>query len=498
MNGPTLDTYYETPEQVRGATGILYNSLWFPFLDKAYQSVGDVRSGNMFTWDVQYSSFMNMTVQSTDNQVGNAWAAFYKIIGWSNSLIVTFEQKAELYGEQDFLTHGIAEARFMRGVAYFYVARLWENAPIITDPIAMAASGDYDVPRYHQADILRFAIEDLEFAEGILPPTDNPGRVTSLSATGMLAEIYLYRGSLSDDAADYDMAIQKAGEVINSGNYALYDDYMGMFTSSTHNNNIESIFSLQWVADGEWGSNNSLQAYLAPAPLLEPVTGTGWSAIVPSLDLLGSYEDGDARRGWSVMEHGFQKSDWVNDFFPNGFTYDTTEAYNPPEVTQSIRTATLSNVLKHVVGPGTNGEPVAAQRSSLATPILRYADVLLTYAEATARKAGGTTSDGIAVGYFNEVRQRAQLGTKSTIDLMDILHERRVEFAFEGKYWFDLQRMGFDRANEIIEAQERGYLGEGGDTNSTRVSLQSLYLPIPQAETVNNPSLNEPPVSYFE
>jgi hypothetical protein len=89
------------------------------------------------------------------------------------------------------------------------------------------------------------------------------------------------------------------------------------------------------------------------------------------------------------------------------------------------------------------------------TMILRYSDVLLIYAEAVLGTEG-STSDAAALSAFNNVRQRAGLLPKESITLDDIMHERRVEFAFEGDYWFDIQRQGFAKAKQIIEAQNRG------------------------------------------
>lgn len=86
--------------------------------------------------------------------------------------------------------------------------------------------------------MLRFALEELKKAEAGLPEADVPGRVTKYSAKGMMAKLYLYR-------KDYDSAKAKALEVINSAKYDLVSDYKGMFTSSSFNNNKESLFSTQ-------------------------------------------------------------------------------------------------------------------------------------------------------------------------------------------------------------------------------------------------------------
>jgi hypothetical protein len=134
------------------------------------------------------------------------------------------------------------------------------------------------------------------------------------------------------------------------------------------------------------------------------------------------------------------------------------------------------------------------------TYILRYADVLLIYAEASMAGAASTNDAG-ALKAYNQVHNRAGLPSVSTITLDDVLHERKVEFAYEGDYWFDIQRQGFAKAQQMIAAQERGTLGGDGKLTSFKATLNSasqLYLPVPQAETVIDPLLLDPAVAYYK
>src|SRR5690606_25998752 len=108
-----------------------------------------------------------------------------------------------------------------------------------------------------------------------LRENDDPGRVIQLSASGMMAKVYLY-------LKDYENAKLKAAKVMDSKKYKLYPDYEMMFTSSSANNNEESLFALQWLASGGYAIGNPIQAYVGPEPLLKPTTGAGWSAIIPS------------------------------------------------------------------------------------------------------------------------------------------------------------------------------------------------------------------------
>ncbi len=515
LDQPTVATFYNTAAQVKGATGTLYGLPWFDYQDKAFACIGEIMGGNSWTGDGQYAAFMNFSVSTTDPRLNEAWNAFYRIMGSANVLINTFNDKKALGGDPAVLDPGIAEARFIRGVAVFFIARIWGDAPIVTDPGALAITGEFQIPRYVQDDLLRFAIEDFQYAEANLPDVGDKGRVTKWSAKGMMSKVYLYK-------KDYANAKLKAGEVIASNKFSLFGDYFGMFSVSANNNNPESLFALQWVNSSQWGTQNSLQAYTAPANLL--ITSDGWSSTIPSLDLLSAYQSGDKRRKWSIMQHGniyptmkpvrpaTSPNDIAfNDFMKNGYVYDTggtAQTRNNPLL--NVRNSSRSNFSKYVVGPGSATEPVEKQKTQINTYLLRYADILLIYAEATLG-ASASTTDAAALDAFNKVHNvRAGLPVATSLTADDIFKERRVEFAFEGDFWFDIQRQGLAKAQAIIAAQERGQIDytRPGGVNSLRVTMtlpyattakpaEKLYLPIPLSEVTQNPKLNEPAVRYY-
>lgn len=508
---PTVDNYYSTAEEVEAATGYLYNQVWYNWVDKAFHCIGEVLSGNMRSeTGVNYGSgtYMYFTVQATDGQNLNAWRAFYKVAGNATVLASTLEQKRASVSDPSFIDKGIAECRFIRGIAYFNIARVYGDAPIVDDPVALAGSGDYNVPRYYQKDVLQFALEDFKAAEAGLPDEPyQPGRVTTWSAKGMAAKLYLYRADVLGDALDYDSAALKANEVIQSGKYELLsaengfpeDAYKLMFTSPDYNNNKESLFALQWVASGGYSYANAIQAYAGPSNLLNPDFGTGYSSVMPSIDLLNAYETGDKRKGWSVMQQGFTEPAWTNANFPDGYSYDTMLTGSTDDA-YHITTPTRSNSLKYVVGPASTGFEFSTQGGSdLCIYLLRYADVKLIYAEAILG-ANTSTSDATALAEFNDVRERAGLTPLTSLTKDIILKERRVELAFEGDYWFDIQRQGFTKAQQIISGQERGTYNGAGISHehvTTFTSASQLYLPVPSDEIVSDPELAKPPVAYY-
>ena len=200
------------------------------------------------------------------------------------------------------------------------------------------------------------------------------------------------------------------------------------------------------------------------------------------------------------MEHGWSRLDWkpqrdaspaYNAFMANGYVYDTLQATTDG----GQKNTTRSNIAKYVVGPGKayGGESVLGMNTGINTMMLRYADILLIYAESVLATNTSTT-DEEALKAFNKVRRRAQLPEKNSVTLEDILHERRVEFAFEGDYWFDIQRQGYAKAKQIIEAQNRGTF----DTpNYVTFTENYMHLPIPAGEILQDPELAKDPVPYY-
>jgi hypothetical protein len=492
LDGTTLENYYNTAEEVRGLTSTLYGLPWSGFENRAMDAIGDVMAGNAYTGGSDDPPFLNFSFASTSVRIADTWKVFYKIGGWTSAYMQALERKKTIGGDASFIDPAIAECHFFRGTVYFYIARIWGDAPIVTDPGATALSGNFNIPRYFQKDVLRFALEELQKAEAGLPDSDSPGRLTKWSAKGMMAKLYLYN-------KDYANAKAKALEVMNSNKYDLFADYAGLFNSSANNNNIESLFAIQHQLTGNpWGSGNQKNPDRGPGNL-QTAEANMWELYIPSMDVLSAYESGDKRRKGSIMEHGWSYPQWkpangnaaYNAFMANGYKYDTLQ----PVGNGGQKNSTRSNIAKYVVGPGSGygGEPVLGMNTGINTMILRMADICLIYAEAVLAGAASTT-DASALAAFNKVRVRAGLPPKTTLTADDIFKERRVEFAFEGDYWFDIQRQGFAKAKQIIEAQNRGTFGNVAHVTFTQ---NYMYLPIPAGEVLQDPKLAEPPVAYY-
>lgn len=498
----TKENFYQSEADFQAATGPLYNKVWFDFNDKFYYGLGDGRSNNLYAPYSDYVyPFTDLSETGLTGPLVSAWGSLYNVVQQSNNVINGITDSNV---NATIKNKYIAEARFMRGTAYWYLASLWGDAIISTDPRELVKNPV--VNKNPMKDVYEFAIRDLEFAAKYLPEqAGQAGRLTKYSAFGMLSRVYLSFSGVSDNPnsgtrkQEYlDLAKKAAEKVINSGPYKLLANYADLFKID-NNNNPESMFALQWVPNGDYGVNNTQQAYFA---LGSDITGddAAWGYWTrASYDVLKEYESKDARR----------KATWMgdDDFYPEinkangGYTVDHGKDF--------------LTVKKGVVGSTKDNAKTTRMNSGLNTYMLRLGEVYLNYAEATLGNST-STADANAVNAINLLRYRAGLDLKTTLTYADIIHERRVELCMEGQYWYDLVRRSYYKQQEVINyitAQNRGTIVPilyDSATNSVSIDASRsssprsigvidatiFLLPYPESELVQNPLLRENPVPY--
>ncbi|MVT08188.1 RagB/SusD family nutrient uptake outer membrane protein [Chitinophaga tropicalis] len=519
LNRPPEDgivdaNFYKTTDQILAGTAPLYNIVWFAYNDKASHGIGDGRAGVLMSGSYQVS---NIRMQTTDvtPEVYSSWTSFFNVVAQSNQVINNVTKYTASSVSESVKQAGIAEGRFMRGVAYAYLVQNWGPVPIIADNNVLLT--DTSISRNTVESVWEFIIRDIRFAAQHLPSSPmQKGRLTKWAAEGMLAKMFLTRAGISGtrNQQDLDSAAWYANDVIVNSGAALMDNYEDLFLTK-NNNNSESLFALQWKYDGDWGTQNSVQAFLAFGSEITGF-GDGWGGdLGASLDQLRLYTQQDKRRKGTFMYPGDHYSyihQSVDD--PNNpgkkiiqelqvpWRYVGTERYN-----------TRAWVKKYVVGrPEDNDGKVTQQHTENNTYMLRLADVYLVYAEAVLGNAA-STSDGQALLYFNKVRKRAGVPEKTSITWDDIYTERRLELAMEGQAWYDLVRLHYynpEKAIAILNAQDRGTyrIVPNAETNATSwtvtsdvpayypVTESNFLLPLPAAELTAAPNLRKPPVAY--
>lgn len=476
-------TFFNSDESVAAATAPLYNYVWNDFNSKFYYGMGDGRANNI---TAQYSDYIypytNFTDGSLSGGLADAWNSLYSVVAQSNNTIVNITEFSTSGVSEKAKVEAVAEARFMRGLAYWYIGSLWGGGIIYT--VTSDLVDNYATVKPHsRVDVIEFALRDMEFAAKNLPAVQaQAGRVTKYSAYGMLSRFYLSMAGLVNGDGAYDgsnaatnfnrgvrntyylnLAAKAAKKVIDESSASLMPSFGDLFSTELTkvNNNAESLFQLQWIqgstdANG-WGCNNSIAAFFGWSTMV--ADGTNWGgATYCSWDLWKEFnmEEADkVRRHYSVASVGevypeFNKKN-------GGYIYGETETAGNQG----------ANIRKYVVGTNADNGYSAKQSCGVNTYMLRLAEVYFNYAEAVLGNNPSTT-DADALMYFNKVRERAGLSAKSAIDYETLRHERRVELAFEGLYWYDLLRRSYYQQQEVINYinnQQRN--ASYGQTNST-------------------------------
>ena len=516
-------TFFDSEAALRAATAPLYNYVWAGFNDKFYYGMGDGRANNI---TAQYSDYIypytNLSETSLSQGLTDAWNSFYSVVAQANNTINNITDYSAPTLSEDSKRVSIAEARFMRGTAYWYIASLWGVGIIYTNTSSMV--NNYVVPANPGVDVIEFAIRDLEYAAKYLPKTPaDAGRVTCYSAYGMLSRVYLSMAGLTTDglyngsnvATDFnrgtrnqtylDLAKRAALKVIAESGAGLIDNYGDLFAAKSFNNNSESLFQLQWLPATQANSSacgNTMVRFLAWSTMVADKDAWGgatycswnlWEEFKTYKDeTLGKTVDDAVRRHYSVASYG--------EFYPDmnmkngGYTYGETE--NPGNQG--------ANIKKYVIGTtADNGGISEPGNSGTNTYMMRLAEVYLNYTEAVLGNSASTTD----TEYFNRVRTRAKMESKKSITYEDLRHERRMEFAFEGQYWYDLVRRSYYRQQEVINYmnhQQRNasyeYQTESGvyeispdyvepGNGVATATANSLILPMSDTDQSKNPYL---------
>lgn len=517
--------FYQTDDQVLASTALLYSKVWFDYNDKASYNLGDFRAGTAFSaWNDRGNVFFNTTGNTPEN--GSAWRSFFIVVGQSNLAIQNILKYAGPSVSPAVKKHAIAEARFMRALAYRFLVMNWGAVPVIENNLTLLS--DTTVQRNTPKSVWKFITGEMrQIAEDLPEKPVRVGRLTRWSAEGMLARFYLTRAGVEASASGQrnqvflDSAKYYAERVITLSGASLLPKYGDLFLYP-YDNNAESLFSLQWVySPGAWGTQNSTPAYLAYGP--DIANGDGWG--------------GDKGATWWVMQQ-YEGIKTVSETVLQGRTVDQRlkatfmlPGASYPEITQTIPggsqklvfpfTGTDNNFIaikKYITGKAADvGGQAAQQNYGHDTYMMRLAEMYLTYAEAVLGN-NASTSDAKALQYFNQVHTRAGLSpVTGTLSFDQIFRERIVEFAMEGMAWYDLVSLHYynpTKAYAILNAQDRGFFFTKPDrfpdptswtftktawaTAERKIDANSgnFLLPIPSAELSQAPNLQKPAVDY--
>ncbi len=450
--------FYKTPNDFNNAIIGDYSILKKPGVygtgssNTALIFMGEIMSDNTtFTkprvgGNIDQYAFVDHDFALLNGIIYNAWKDHYQGISAANTILDKID-KAD-FGLNMMKDQYIGESKFLRGLYYFDLVRMFGDVPLVISEITSPFEG-MNLIRNPQKKIYDLIIADLTNAEAVLPlsyPVDGMGRATKGAAKALLAKVYLTLGS-------YAKAATELRGIIDLNQYQLLTDYSKVFDVNNPNN-AEIIFAVQYLS-GQVGQGNGFWDQFAPADSYDNVLGpdisSGGGMNIPTPDMITAYEPNDKRKDASLKEGYWNKTG-------NYYVAD-------PYVIKYKDSAKLA---------GDGGADF---------PVLRYADVLLMYAEALNED----NKPAEALPFINMVRQRAGLPDISIVDQaqlrLAIEHERRVELAFENQRWFDLVR-----TNRFVEVMNsKGY---------TNIKDYHRYFLIPQAERDLNPKLTQNPGYY--
>ncbi|MEX1241871.1 MAG: RagB/SusD family nutrient uptake outer membrane protein [Cyclobacteriaceae bacterium] len=427
-------------------------------------------TGTTTTETAQNSDLNNLYSLTYDNNTGhvqNWWRGAYRVVANANLVL---ENVPKITMDEARKARVLGEARFLRAWAYFYAVRLWGDVPLILLP-QNSASEDFFPTRTAKETVYNQIVEDLIAAEAAgLPWTDKTGRVSGSAAKSLLANVYLtMAGSpLNKGAEYYGLAAATAKEVIdNAGTIDLFDTYDEVHNQALKNT-VEHIFSLQYNADVAGNPMTNMFPNFKPVTYRGP-SGTG--STIPTVDFYNSFEAGDRR---AVDQQGW----FYTTYFTNGdgAPFDLGAPY----------------IFKHfnVTANGTSGAKGTA-KDNLNVPIIRFAEVLLTYAEAQ-NEADGAPNQA-AYDALKRIRDRAQLatpalGTYTQATFREtVWRERWHELCFEGITWFDMVRLRkvYNHTTDSFD----DFVGHVNMNSNQALQEKHLLFPLTLAEMINNPNL---------
>lgn len=474
----TPDSFYTIPDHAEAAIAAVYSDARFigggaGIFSSTWQLL-EAPTGTSKSETGQNSDLNNLYGLKYDGYNGhviNWWNGVYKVIANANMVITKVPDINPMDEAQKKKI--IGEGRFMRAWAYFYAVRLWGDVPLITEP-QTASSPDFQPPRVNQEEVYQLIIDDLLFAEQAgLPWMDVSGRVNQAAVKSLLAKVYLTMAGypLQKGASHYKLAADKAKEVVdyaeaNPATINLFPTYMDVHTE-TNKNRVEHIFMLQY--------NNLIAANPMDNmyPNFKPVTfngpgGTG--STVPEVTFYNAFEEGDLRT--KNQEGYFYTTYYTNG---SGAEFDL----GAPYIFKHFNT--IANGYK-----GVNG----TRNNNLNVPLIRYAEVLLMYAEAQNEVAGPSQE---TVNALKKVRDRAKLETLPVGGYTQssfreaVWRERWFELCYEQITWFDMVRL-----RKVFNHTTKGFDDFVGHTNlnsGEQLEEKHLLFPLGVQEMLNNPNL---------
>jgi len=498
-------------------------------------------------WSMSYPYGFKSGGLNVNGGFSEWWDPAYALIRELNILI---EKLPESDLDPSFIDSRVGDARFLRAFNYFALVKRYGGVPLITKEIAIDAPEEELYPqRSSEQEIYDFVISELNDIEESVKSFNVYGRVSQEAVLALKSRAALYAGSIAQfgtvqlngllgipqtQASDYyQKSYDASKKIISLGNYALYNVHDDKITNFKNifldKQNSEMIFTR--VSDTE--NNYTFYGFLA-AP--KPHGYDAGNVTGPYLEMVESFEYIDGTSGaldkdviqqglwsmeelWGDKDPRFHASIFTNEtpwksgkvdwhwglIGGDGELYNTEQdAYNGVPAWGNQRVgqnfASGFGLLKML---NEDSEVNFTEWDDVDFPVFRYAEILLNLAEASF-ELGKT---GEALDAINQIRDRAGIAPKTSIDREIIRQERKVELAFENHRYWDVRRWRIaveelsksgSRLRYILDYNTRKYQlvvypDYDGPTTPPRFYEHNYYFPITLGRTGQNPNLVENP-----
>lgn len=421
---------------------------------------------------------------STGGIISSRWGHCYGGIGRCNTLLVNID-KVKM--DERLKTRMKGEAHFLRALFYFNLENYWGSVPLILDPPNPVTQDS--LPRTPRAEVVQQILKDLDSAAMVLPlsyGSSDLGRATKGAALALKAKVLLFEASpllnANNDKNKWKVAADAAKAVMDMNEYKLYPDYRALFLPENENNE-EVIFDVQFIYPDEGNSFDLInRQYNSNAPVLglaqsyEMKNGLPITDPASGYDPSNPYKNRDPRLYATIVYPG--------------------DTYMGETVSSKRFAITGFGVEKYSIYTDAAPDPELADlkggQSYTNYIVLRYADILLMYAEAQNEYNG---PDASVYDAINKVRERAGMpdipaGLSQSDMRARIHHERRIEFACEGYYYNDIRR--WKTAEDVMNASIYTWDGSKIETRQFKAD-RDYWWPIPQNELDLNPKLEQNP-----
>ncbi|MEO1011487.1 MAG: RagB/SusD family nutrient uptake outer membrane protein [Bacteroidota bacterium] len=437
--------------------------------------VGSNNAGNRF-------NEIDLYAHTASSQLPTeVWKVHYIGINRANTVIVNTEPLLGTGLDDDNLNRLLGEAKFLRALFYLNLVRFYGDVPLkLTETNSLTAEDVVGIARTPSVQVYEQIEEDLIFAAENLPlqPAQD-GRATSGAAYGLLAKTYVFWATAPlKDTSKWQLAADAARSVIDAGQYRLLDNFPDIFGWENEGNG-ELIFVVKYGTEpgntSVLGGASGIQGFAgASFNSTGPITGmVGLPQIRAEQSLWASWDELDQRRDWTVPDY---RINGAGELVPIDDANRANKDSGQWGVAKFRRDASWIRF-----------------NSPIDVPVLRYADVLLLYAEATANAAGAPTAESYDA--INQVRRRAynQQPDPTAFDLSGLsleafndalIEERGLELVFEtNSRWHDLVR--YEILAEKITPVKRVQALERFD------EAKHILFPIPLEEIDVNPLINQ-------